>query len=106
MLDRVLDVAVPLKAQVAVAGRNRNPREGVPDRAGTVDVQLLGAKSVCPRATAAVDELGAEHVPVERIGHRPVRYVDHAVIELGKQAGHIPDNKGREPKAADVTRAD
>jgi hypothetical protein len=95
MLDGALNGAVPLEAQIAVARRNRNLRDGVPDRAGTVDVQLLGAKPVCLRAVAAVDEFGAEHVPIERIGHRAVRYMDHAVIELGQQAGHPEDVKRR-----------
>lgn len=96
MLDGLPDGAVPLKAQVAVSGRNRNLGDWVPDRAGTMDIELLGAKSACPRPVAAVDELGAEHVPIERVRHGPVRYVDHAMIELGKQAAHPRDLMGRE----------
>src|ERR1700727_1541653 len=98
MFDGVLDWAVPLKTQIAVAGRNRDLGEGGADRAGTVDVELLGAEAVCPRAIAAVDELGTEHVSVERGRDRPVRYVNHAVIELAEQAGHRYNLKGCVPK--------
>src|SRR5207253_10115377 len=33
----------------------------------------------------APDQLGAEHIAIEGVGARPVRDVDHAVIELGRQ---------------------
>jgi hypothetical protein len=62
MLDGAFDGTAPLKAAIAVAGRNGNPRDGARGRAGTVDVELRRAESVSPCAVAAVDELGAEHV--------------------------------------------
>jgi hypothetical protein len=81
--DRVLDWAIPLEAQVAVARCNWNLGDRIADRARPVDVELLAAESSCSRAVTAVDELGTEHTAVERVGHCPVRYVDHAVTELG-----------------------
>ena len=87
MLDRVLDQAIPLKAQVAIAGRNRNLRDRVRDDSGTVDVELLGAKSMCPGAVAVLDELGAEDIPVERVGYsarlRPPRLMPLRIIGEG-----------------------
>jgi hypothetical protein len=88
VLDSTLDPTTPLKAQIAVTRRHRNSGDGVRDHAGTVDVKLLAAEPVCPGAMALVDQLRAEHVAIKRVRDRPIRDMDHAVIELREQTSH------------------
>ena len=80
MLDGTGDRAVPDEAEVGVARADRvgGARVGVDPR--TVHVELLGAEPV--RITGlALDDLGAEHVAIERVRAHPVADGDDGVIE-------------------------
>src|SRR5690349_18632620 len=82
MLDGALDRPVPGEADVAAPGRHRHVRQRLRVHARAVHVELLAAEAVLGCAALFTDELGTEHVPVERVRARPVGHVDDAVVEL------------------------
>lgn len=85
--DGLLRSALPLEAEVAAAGRDRNARDRTGARARAVDVQLAVSESVVRDAIRITDQLSAEHVPVEGVGACPVGDVDHTVVELDRHVG-------------------
>lgn len=80
VVEGTLDGAVPDEAEIAVPRPHRVGRDGKRVDARPVDVELLVAEPV-GEAGAALDELRAEHIPVERVRARPVGDGDHAVVE-------------------------
>jgi hypothetical protein len=89
MLHRIRDRTVPFEAEVAVAGLNRQPRHLGGMKAGPVQIELRGAEAVGPTLRAA-NELGAEHVVVERVRALPVGHMHDAVIERDRQRHRPP----------------
>ena len=77
---RLLDRAVPDEAQVAVPGPDAIARHGLGVHARPVHVELLGAEAIRP-ARPALDQLGADHIAVERVRALQVRDRDDAVVE-------------------------
>src|SRR6266702_687234 len=78
--DGVGNRPVPLEAEVAVARLDRKPRHLGRMKARSMQVELRNAEPIGPPLRAP-NELGAEHVAVERVRALPVRDVHHAVVE-------------------------
>src|SRR5215468_11166421 len=78
--DGVGNRPVPLEAEVAVARLDRQPRHLGRMKARSMQIELRGAEPTGP-ALRAPNELGAEHIAVERVRALPVRDVHHAVVE-------------------------
>src|SRR6266478_8419917 len=86
--DGVGNRPVPLEAEIAVAGLDRKPRHLGRMKAGPVQIELRRAEPVGP-ALRTPNELGAEHIAVERVRALPVRDMYHAVVEGdGQWHGH------------------
>src|SRR6516162_574579 len=86
--DGVRNRPVPLEAEVAVAGLDRKPRHLGRVKARPMQIELRGAEPVGP-VLRTPNELGAEHIAVERVRALPVRDMDHAVVEGdGQWHGH------------------
>ena len=75
----VIDRAVPAKAEVAVAGAHGSLATGSGWTPGPW--RLSCCRRTGTPSRAALDELGAEHVAVERVRAVPVRDRDDAVVE-------------------------
>src|SRR5262245_343692 len=86
--DGVPDRPIPLEAQIAVAGRDRDSRHFRRMKARSMEVELRSAETVGP-ALRPPNELGAEHVAVERVGALPFGYMHDAVVEAHGQR-HSP----------------
>jgi len=80
MLDRFLDGAGPFKAEVAVTGSDRNPREHRRPRSGTVYVELLLANSVGD-SPVDLDDLRSEDIAVEGVRASEIADRDDDVIQ-------------------------
>src|SRR4051812_27215138 len=80
--DGLFGGAVPREAEVAVAGPHRIGGARLGRRSRAVHVQLLLADAVRVPAVRQLDELGAEHVAVERVRPLPVGDRDYNVVEL------------------------
>src|SRR6516162_7593506 len=78
--DGVGNRPVPLEAKVAVARLDRKPRHLGRMKARSMQIELRGAEPIGPPLRAP-NELGAEHIAVERVRALPVRDVHHAVVE-------------------------
>src|SRR5262249_17706439 len=78
--DGVRNRPVPLEAQIAVARLDRKPRHLGRVKARPMQIELHGAEPVGP-APRTPNELGAEHIAVERIRALPIRDMDHAGVE-------------------------
>src|SRR5437763_1296392 len=78
--DGIGNRAVPLEAQIAVARCYRKPRHlgGVKGR--SMQVELRGAETIGP-ALRTSNELGAQHIAVERVRALPVGHMHDAVVE-------------------------
>src|SRR5215831_14261865 len=83
------DRSGPLETQIAVSRRNGAPRHRRGIESGPVTVELQVAKSIDPTIAPRYD-LGAHHIPIERVRPRPVRDMDDAVIELERGHGYLP----------------
>src|SRR5215510_9890415 len=84
MDDGTRDRPVPLKAKIAVARCDRQPRHLGRMKARTMQVELRGAETLGP-ALGTANELGAQHVTVERIRALPVGDMYDAVVEANRQ---------------------
>jgi hypothetical protein len=80
VLDGALDRAFPAEADVAVAGAHAVSRNRLRVEAGAVDVELLVSQPV-REAGATANNLGADHVRVERVRALPVGDRDDEVVE-------------------------
>src|SRR5262249_57317968 len=78
--DGVGNRPAPLEAEVAVARLDRKPRHLGRMKARSMQIELRGAEPIGPPLRAP-NELGAEHIAVERVRALPVRDVHHAVVE-------------------------
>src|SRR5262249_10414830 len=78
--DGVGNRPVPLEAEVAVAWLHWKPRHLGGMKARSMQIELRTAEPVGPPLRAP-NELGAEHIAVERVRALPVRDMDHAVVE-------------------------
>ena len=57
---------------------------------GTVDVELVAAEAIPARPVRSVAEhLRSQHVAVEDVRARPVRHVDHCVVEAWRHAAEL-----------------
>jgi len=79
--DRPSDRAVPLEAEVAVAGSHRNSRDHRGPDARTVHIQLLPADSVGDSSIDLYD-LRAEDVAIERVRTFEIAHRDDYVVQL------------------------
>src|SRR5258708_6588552 len=109
MRDRFGDRSRPLEAEVAVPGRDGDPRDGRRRDAGRVRVQLLLADAV-EGAAVPRDDLGSDDVAGERVRPAPVADRDDHVIELHRRSvcrswlglGGGRHRRGLRPGVADV----
>src|SRR5262245_62868390 len=85
MDDGIRDRPVPLKAKIAVARRDRQPRHLGRMKARTMQVELRGAETIGP-ALRPANEFGAQHVAVERVRALPVGDMHHTVVEANGQS--------------------
>src|SRR5205807_7214604 len=69
--DRGIDRARPLEAEIAVARRDRHPRDRGGLHARRMDIELLIADAV-ERAAVAFDDLGTDEVAIERVRARAI----------------------------------
>src|SRR5262249_12199058 len=84
MDDGIRDRPVPLKAKIAVARCDRQPRHLGRTKAWTMQVELRGTETIGP-ALRAANEFGAQHVTIERVRALPVGDMHHAVVEANRQ---------------------
>src|SRR5262249_31442297 len=82
--DGIRDRSVPLEADIAVARSYRKPRDLGRMKSRSMQVELRGAETVGP-ALGTANELGAQHVTVERIRALPVGDMYDAVVEADRQ---------------------
>ena len=80
MRDRISDRPFPFETQVAVAGLDRQPRHLGRLEARAMQVELGIAEAVGP-AVRPLDQLGAEHVSIERVRALPIGDMHDAVVE-------------------------
>src|SRR5207253_2868675 len=80
MADRVGNRTGPFETEIAVAGLHGQPRHLGGMKAGAVQIELRRTEAVGP-ALRAANELGAEHVVIERVRALPIGDVHDAVIE-------------------------
>src|SRR5262249_48064645 len=80
MGDGVGNRPVPLEAEVAVARLHGKPRHLGWMKARSMQIELRRAETIGPPLRAS-NELGAEHIAVERVRALPVRDMYHAVVE-------------------------
>src|ERR1700730_3460992 len=86
--DSIRKRPVPLEAEIAVARLDRKPRHLGWMKARPMQIELRRAEPVGP-ALRTPNELGAEHIAVERVRALPVRNMYHAVVEGdGQWHGH------------------
>jgi len=92
------DRSIPLEAQVAVAGGDRQPRHLGGGDSWSVHVELPIAEAIS-KAHGARDQLGAQDAGVEGIRTHPVGDMDDAMIERYRQRHCLT------PSAASAVRA-
>ena len=80
VLERRVDRAVPLEAEVAVSGSDRYPRDHRRPRSGSVNVQLLAADPI-GHAPVDLDDLGTENISVERVRSLEIADRNDDVVE-------------------------
>jgi hypothetical protein len=80
MADRVGNRTGPFETEIAVAGLHRQPRHLGGMKARAMQVELRRTEAVGP-ALRTANELGAEHVAIERVRALPIGDVHDAVIE-------------------------
>jgi uncharacterized protein YuzE len=81
VLERPVYRARPDEAEVAVSRADAIARDRVRVGAGPVHVELLVVETVGVAPEAELNQLRAEHVPVEGVRALPVGDGDHAVVE-------------------------
>jgi hypothetical protein len=89
MRYRVVNRSLPFKAQIAVAGLDRQTRNFGWLYTRTVDIELLVTKPVGP-PMRPLYELSSNNFFVELIGPNPIGNVDYAVIEPGWYHADFP----------------
>src|SRR5262249_14092293 len=78
--DGVRDRPVPLKANIAVARSYRKPCDLRRRKSRSMQVELRGAETVGPTLWP-LNELGAQHIAVERVRALPIGDMHHAMVE-------------------------
>ena len=81
MLERSLDRTVPFEAEIAVARRDRNPRDHRRPDSGPVDVELLATAQAIGDATVEHDDLHAEDVLIEGLRSFEIADRDDDVVQ-------------------------
>src|SRR5262249_4557776 len=84
MDDGTRDRPVPLKAKIAVARRDRQPRHLGRMKARTMQVELRGAETIGP-ALRPANEFSAQYVAIECVRALPVGDMYDAVVEANRQ---------------------
>src|SRR5262249_7797171 len=82
--DGLRDRSVPLEADIAVARSYRKPRDFGRMKSRSMQVELRGAETVGPTLWP-LNELGAQHIAVERVRALPVGDMYDAVVEADRQ---------------------
>src|SRR5499427_10832438 len=82
VLNRALDRALPLEAQIAVARLHRQACDLCRLYAWPMHVELLVAEAVRP-ARGALHQLGAHDIGIKPVGPSPIRHMDDAVVQFG-----------------------
>src|SRR5262245_55332080 len=84
MDDGIRDRPVPLKAKIAVARRDRQPRHLGRMKARTMQVERRGAETLGP-ALRPANEFSAQYVAIECVRALPVGDMYDAVVEANRQ---------------------